>query len=170
MSVSEYTRNKKIGLLFDTDSEEIFMACDIDKIERILLNLLSNAIKFSSEGGQIEVNVFNKTQNILINVSDTGIGIPEDKLESVFERFKQLEDSLTRNYEGTGLGLSLVRSLVEMHGGSIKVESKLGVGSTFSILLPVMVLKDKECFSDSETDTEIERGINEKINIELSNI
>ncbi|GEM_PF-529442 len=170
MSVSEYTRNRRIGLLFDTDSEEIVMACDIDKIEMVLLNLLSNAIKFTREGGQIEVNVFSKTQNVLITVSDTGIGIPEDKLESVFERFKQIENSLTRNYEGTGLGLSLVRSLVEMHGGNIKVESRLGVGSTFSVLLPVMVLKDKECFSDSETDTEIERGINEKINIELSNI
>ncbi len=169
-SVSEYTRNRKIGLLFDTDQEELIMAFDIDKIERILLNLLSNAIKCTREGGHIEVNVHRQTHNVLITVSDTGIGIPEDKLELIFERFEQVDNSLTGDHEGTGMGLSLVRSLVEMHGGNIRVESNLGVGSKFSVLLPVRVLKDKECFSDSETDTKIESGIDEKINIELSNI
>ncbi|WP_010249859.1 sensor histidine kinase [Acetivibrio cellulolyticus] len=170
MSVWEYTRNRRISLMFDTDTEEIILACDIDKIEMIVLNLLSNAIKFTREGGQIEVNIFNHKQHVLISVSDTGIGIPEDKLDLIFERFKQVDNSLAKDYEGIGVGLSLVKALVEMHGGNIEVESSLGVGSTFKVLLPKRILPDEPYFDNSEIDAEIERSIDEKVYIELSNV
>jgi len=170
MSVWSYTRNRQINLMFDTDTEEIVTACDVDKIERIILNLLSNAIKFTEEGGQIKVNVCNKKTEVLITVSDTGIGIPKDKFSLIFERFKQVDNSLTRVHEGTGIGLALVKSFVEMHDGRIEVESEVGVGSTFKIFLPVRILSNEAYLDYNETEAEIEKRIEENINIELSNI
>ncbi len=170
MSVWEYTRNRRISLMFDTEEEEIITACDMDKIERIMLNLLSNAIKFTKEEGQIEVYVYNKNLEVLISVSDTGIGIPKDKFELIFERFKQVDNSLSRVHEGTGIGLALVKSLVEMHDGRIEVESDLQVGSTFKVFLPIRVLSGEACLNDNETEAEIEKSIDKNINIELSNI
>jgi len=170
MSVWSYTRNRRISLMFDTDTEEIVTACDVDKIERIILNLLSNAIKFTEEGGQIKVNVYNKDSEVLITVSDTGIGIPSDKFDLIFERFKQVDNSLTRVHEGSGIGLALVKSFVEMHDGRIEVESEVGVGSTFKVFLPIRVLNGEACLDDDETEVEIEKRIEESINIELSNI
>lgn len=169
-SVLEYTRTRKISLIFDTDAEEIITACDLDKIEGIMLNLLSNAIKFTRERGKIEVSIFDQKQYVLITVSDTGIGIPGDKLNLIFERFKQVDNSLTRAHEGTGIGLALVMSFVEMHGGKIDVESEVGVGSTFRVLIPVRVLDSEFCLNYSVKEAELERSINEKINIELSNV
>jgi len=170
MSVWSYTRNRRISLMFDTDAEEIITACDIDKIERIILNLLSNAIKFTQEGGQIEVYVYDKGTEVLITVSDTGIGIPRDKFNLIFERFKQVDNSLTRVHEGTGIGLALVKSFVEMHEGRIEVESEVGVGSTFKVFLPIRVLSGEACLDYCEMEAEIEKRIDEDINIELSNI
>lgn len=170
MSVWEYTRNRRISLMFDTEEEEIITACDMDKIERIMLNLLSNAIKFTREGGEIEVYIYNKNPEVLISVSDTGIGIPKNKLELIFERFKQVDNSLNRVHEGTGIGLALVKSLVEMHDGRIEVESDLQMGSTFKVFLPIRILSGEACLNDNETDTEIKKSIDKNMNIELSNI
>lgn len=170
MLVWEYTRNRRVSLMFDTDVEEIITACDMDKIERIILNLLSNAIKFTKEGGQIEVNIYNKYPEVLISVSDTGIGIPKDKLEMIFERFKQVDNSLSRTYEGTGIGLALVKSLVEMHDGRIEVESEVNKGSIFKIFLPIWVLRGEVCLNDDETVAEIEKNIGRNLDVELSNI
>lgn len=170
MSVWEYTRNRRISLMFDTEEEEIIMACDMDKIERIMLNLLSNAVKFTKEGGQIEVYIYNKKPEVLISVSDTGIGIPKDKFELIFERFKQVDNSLSRDHEGTGIGLALVKSLVEMHDGRIEVESDLKIGSTFKVFLPIRILSGEVCLNDNETNAEIEKSMDNNINIELSNI
>lgn len=170
MSVWEYTRNRRISLMFDTEEEEIITACDMDKIERVILNLLSNAIKFTKEGGQIEVYIYNKYPDVLISVSDTGIGIPKDKLNLIFERFKQVDNSLTRYCGGTGIGLDLVRSLVQMHDGRIEVESVLGKGSIFNVFIPIRILNGETCLDDDETEAEIEKSISENINIELSNI
>ncbi len=137
LSVAEYTEQQNIHLQFDTEIEERIMLCDPDKIERIMLNLLSNAIKFSKPGGDIMVNVYDREDRILISVKDTGIGIHADKLELVFERFRQVDKSFTRNHEGSGIGLSLVKSLVELHGGRITLKSQYGQGSEFLIDLPV---------------------------------
>jgi len=144
LSVVDYAENRDIELIFDTDTEEKIMAVDDEKIERIILNLLSNAIKFTPRGGQIIVNIKDSVENVLISVKDTGIGIPDDKMQLIFERFGQVDKTLSRNHEGSGIGLSLVKSLVSMHAGIINVKSEYGVGSEFIINLPVKLVEEKE--------------------------
>ncbi|WP_270564259.1 ATP-binding protein [Clostridium beijerinckii] len=168
LSVASYISNNNINLIFDTDVEEKIIACDPDKIERIMLNLLSNCIKFTDDNGSIFVNIFDGEEYITLSVEDTGIGIPEEKVDIIFDRFRQVDKSFTRNYEGSGIGLSLVKSLVEMHDGTISVESKYGVGTKFTIKLPVKLLnesKEKVDISNNVINTYVE-----KINIEFSDI
>ena len=166
LSVADYIEEKGIILEFDTNVEEKIINCDPDQIERILLNLLSNSIKFTSSGGKIGVFLYDKGDSIVIRVKDTGIGIPEDKQEFIFERFRQVDKSLTRDHEGSGIGLSLVKSLVEMHGGTINVISKEGVGSEFIIEIPV-----GEDLNYNEEEIPVTEGINiERIKVEFSDI
>jgi signal transduction histidine kinase len=151
-SVAEYVKIKDLELLFDTDTEEKIMAVDADKLERIMLNLLSNAVKFSNTGGRISVNFQSYTDTVKISVKDTGIGIPLDKCSIIFERFRQVDSSLSRNHEGSGIGLSLVKSLVELHGGKISVNSDFGKGSEFIIELPVKIV-DEQMNTTAKYDT-----------------
>ena len=118
MSVTNFTESKGLNIIFDTDIEEKIIACDPEKIERIVLNLISNAIKFSDEGDEIFVDIKDKNEFVEISVRDNGIGIEEKNLDMIFDRFKQVDKSLSRNAEGTGIGLSLVKSIVELHGGT----------------------------------------------------
>jgi signal transduction histidine kinase len=106
-------------------------------LERILSNLISNAIKFTPEGGKITVDAGVVGDMIHVSVQDTGLGIPAEKLEKIFERFYQVEDSLTRGHEGLGLGLSIAKGLVELGGGQIWVKSRVGRGSTFTLSIPL---------------------------------
>jgi two-component system sensor histidine kinase ChiS len=139
-SVAEYVKSKDMELIFDTETEEKFMAFDEEKIERVMLNILSNAVKFTNEKGKIFVNIKDNDDFIEISVKDTGIGIPEDKVEYIFERFARVDRSTTRRTEGSGIGLSLVKAMIEMHGGSISVRSVLGSGSEFIVKLPLGVI------------------------------
>lgn len=168
LSIAEYIENKGISIVFDTEVEEKILAFDPDKIERIVLNLISNAIKFTEPGGNIFVNIIDKEKSIVIAVSDTGIGIPEDKQKMIFERFAQVDKSLTRNREGSGIGLSLVKSLVDMHHGTITLESKPNKGSKFIIELPVYLV-DESQNNVNAADYRIQENV-EKINIEFSDI
>jgi two-component system sensor histidine kinase VicK len=102
----------------------------------VLRNLISNAIKFNKEGGEIIIEARERGNMVEVCVSDTGIGIPEDRLDKIFERFYQVDSSPSRRYGGTGLGLAIVKETVEAHGGRITVESKLGKGSRFCFTLP----------------------------------
>lgn len=164
-SVDEYTRAKGLELQFDTNVKERIMACDPDAIERIMLNLLSNAIKFSKPGGSIFVRITDTGNAVIISVKDTGIGIPKDKQELIFERFRQVDKSLTRNYEGSGIGLSLVSSLIAIHKGKISVFSEYGSGSEFLVELPIIVLPQEEEVPFASPQSPIE-----KIHIEFSDI
>lgn len=168
MTVVSYAESKGISIVFDTDVEERIMACDIDKIERIILNLLSNAIKFTDKRGQIYVNIFNKEKSIIISIKDTGIGIPKEKMDMIFERFIQVDKSISRNNEGSGIGLSLVKELVIMHNGTISVNSKIGKGSDFIVEIPVHTTNDNESHIKKYEDKESDKI--EKINIEFSDI
>lgn len=167
LSVAEYAENKSINLIFDTDVEEKFISCDPDKIERIMLNLISNSIKFTNPNGSIFINIYDKGDHIIISVKDTGIGIPEDNLSIIFERFRQANKSLARNREGSGIGLSLVKSLVEMHGGKISVKSSWGKGSEFIISLPSVTTSES---ISSFPNNPIMEDYAERINIEFSDI
>lgn len=168
LSVADYINNNNISLIFDTDVEEKIVACDPDKIERIMLNLLSNCIKFTNEGGKISVNILDGEEYITISVEDTGIGIPEEKVNIIFDRFRQVDKSFTRNYEGSGIGLSLVKSLLEMHGGMISVESKYGFGTKFTMKFPVKLLNHIN--KNHGMDNNIANSNVEKIKIEFSDI
>jgi len=169
LSVAEYVEGKGVDLLFDTDVEEKLIACDPDKIERIILNLLSNAVKFTKSGGHISVNVYEREETVEIIVSDTGIGIPRDMQELVFQRFRQVDTSLTKEKEGSGIGLSLVKSLVDMHGGNISLESEYGKGSKFIVQLPVKILGPEEN-AGYNIDNHINQTQIERLSIEFSDI
>lgn len=136
-SVVEYAELKNIKMIFDTDVEEVILSCDLDAVERIILNLISNAIKFTPRGGEIFVNIRTISNSVQIKVKDSGIGISEDEKKMIFERFKQVDNLLTRKSEGSGIGLNLVKSLVEMHDGTVLVNSEYKKGSEFIVEIPI---------------------------------
>ena len=169
MSVADFAKQNNIDLIFDTDVEEKIMAFDLEKLERIMLNLLSNSIKYNKAQGQIEVLLNDCNDTFVITVKDTGVGIPSDKLMYIFERFRQVENRFNKSTEGSGIGLSLVKDLIEIQGGTIEVKSELGVGSEFIIKLPVKILSDdsnidKVYFNNDYHD------LVKRMNIEFSDI
>jgi PAS domain S-box-containing protein len=166
-SVNDYIRNKGLEVIFDTEVEEKIISIDPEKIERIILNLLSNAIKFTNLGGKIYVNIYMKNKEVYISIKDTGVGIPKDKLNLIFERFGQVDKTLSRNAEGSGIGLSLVKYLVELHLGRIEVYSEEGKGSEFIIILPDTIVDEVK--HDGEDNNYITNNV-EKMHIEFADI
>jgi signal transduction histidine kinase/ligand-binding sensor domain-containing protein/AraC-like DNA-binding protein len=196
MSFESLAERKGINLRFTSDKDEIELYFDRDKLAKILTNLLSNAFKFTNEGGTIEVRIelpnlkspplegrpvsawpsqeggvgqktYDASKFISISILDTGIGISEEELPKLFDRFYQVDSSQTREHEGTGIGLALTKELVELHKGIIKVNSKVGEGSEFIIELPSgrVHLKDDEIVESKENEssvilTPLERGKN----------
>ena len=136
LSVASYIESKGFTLEFHSNVEEKIMACDKDKIERIILNLLSNAVKFTNPGGKISVNIVAETEKITISVKDTGIGIPPEDLPHIFERFYRADKSRNRLTGGAGIGLTITKAIIDAHGGSIKVTSRVGEGTEFIVSLP----------------------------------
>ena len=166
LSIAEYVKHKKINLIFNTDVEEITLACDPDKIERVILNLLSNAIKYTDDNGDIYVSLNKVNEDVVVSVKDSGVGIPNDKLELIFDRFGQANDILSRRCEGSGIGLSIVKSIVEMHGGKIEVFSEIGKGSEFVFNIPIKILEEENVILTCDNkDYHVE-----KCNIEFSDI
>jgi len=118
------------------ETEPVYVWADRDKLAQVLLNVLSNAIKFTAEGGRITMSLGTEgPSHVTVRVDDTGVGIPADKLDAVFEPFVQVHSELTRTTEGTGLGLAISRDLARGMGGDLRVTSELGVGSTFELVL-----------------------------------
>ena len=160
-------QNKNLYLEFDTSAEEIIACVDIEKFDRILLNLLSNAIKYTEPGGKINVNVSQEKDSFLIKVSDTGIGIPKKRINNIFKRYQQIKNSLTTGIEGSGIGLSIVKSFVELHNGTIEVHSALNKGSEFLIKIPIK----KGCTTSQKVyRRENDDRIIDSIKIEFSDI
>lgn len=165
-SVSGYVETKGLNIIFDTNTDEKIIACDPDKIERIILNLISNAIKFTNAGGSIFVNLVDNYDTVEISVEDTGIGMEKKNLDDIFKRFHQVDKSLKRNAEGSGIGLSLVKLIVELHGGKISAESTPGKGSIFKIELPTRTVESPKTIKE----TKYMKSKIETINIEFSDI
>lgn len=166
MSFTSLAERKRISLKFEAQEDEITVYLDRDKVEKIITNLLSNAFKFTPEEGKIKAAVAvgssshlslslplptAETEFAEITVSDTGPGIPPDRLEKIFDRFYQLDDSQTRKQEGSGIGLALVKELVELHKGNIRVSSEPGRGSCFVVRLPLGKghLREDEIITDT---------------------
>lgn len=169
MSVLEYASARGISIVFDTNEEEVYMPLDTEKLDRIILNLLSNAIKFTPKGGCIYVTLKCSEHSISVSVKDTGIGIPKDKQRSIFERFTQVKNEKTKSKDGSGIGLSLVKSLVELLDGSIILKSEPNKGCEFIFTLPIKEF-DK---ATSDVENHISQNItnnSEKLMVEFSDI
>ena len=164
-SVTAFTDSENLSIIFDTNVEEKIIACDSEKIERIVLNLISNAIKFSNVGDEVFVQVKDRNEFVEISVKDNGIGIEKEDLDIIFNRFKQVDKSLSRNAEGTGIGLSLVKSIAELHGGSVHVKSEVGKGSKFTIKLPSKNVSHENMIYNNNM-----KNGNESIKVELSDV
>ncbi|MGF1922896.1 MAG: hybrid sensor histidine kinase/response regulator transcription factor [Bacteroidia bacterium] len=149
---------KKISLKVQSDAENLYTFFDQDKIERIVFNLLSNAFKFTKEGGEVclqmslQKGIAPANSVFNISVSDTGIGIAEDSKVKVFNRFFMDNNVSSILNQGSGIGLSIVKEFVELHGGEISVESELGVGTTFLVTLPVEIISDKRISEPKEDE------------------
>lgn len=135
-TVSKTIKSKNLNFIFDTNAEEKYIMVDTEKIQRVLLNVLSNAVKFSNYGGDIFINVTVKDSSVELSIIDKGIGIEKRYLDNIFNRFGQVDKSLSRKAEGSGIGLKLSKAIIEAHGGSINVFSMYNKGSTFIIKLP----------------------------------
>jgi hypothetical protein len=128
---------KKITVQVESSVPEVVVEADRGLLKRVLYNLGSNAIKFTHEGGTVTFRTTTEGGAVRVQVEDTGIGIPKEELERIFDKFYQIDSSLSREYPGVGLGLTVSKSIVEWHGGEILAESESGVGSRFTVLLPV---------------------------------
>jgi signal transduction histidine kinase len=129
-------RDRNVSLNLDIRSDIPSVQADEEKISWVILQLIENAIKFTPSGGQVDLSIVKETETLVsVAVADTGIGIPSNRLEEVFEPFHQLDASSTRRYGGTGLGLALVKEIVSAHGSIVRVKSEEGKGSTFSFPL-----------------------------------
>lgn len=167
-SVDHYAKQKGVELIFSSDIRYMEMPVDEEKYERVLLNLLSNSIKFTPKGKSIYVAVSFKKRYAVITIKDEGIGIPKSKQKLIFERFGQVDSSLSRQTEGTGIGLSLVKTLVEGMKGTIKVNSKVCKGSTFTFSLPITKIPNGE--PSLNTISTQDSRIMQAVEIEFSDI
>lgn len=166
MSTLPFCKNKDINLMFDTDIEELFVKLDVTQMERVILNLVANAVKFTPRGGDIAVLLSVNKYFVDIRIKDSGPGIEKEMQEFIFERFVQTDKSLKRNQEGSGIGLAIVKSIVNLHEGIVKVEASDELGTTILVRIPNITMEG-EC----EENNMIEgSSLNEKAEIEFSDI
>lgn len=136
--VAPLAGEKGLVVDFERPGEPVTLTADADALKRVLLNVIGNAIKFTDPGGRIEIRIRSEgEEQVRLTVTDSGIGIPEDKIALVFEPFEQVRDPSDMTREGTGLGLPIARHLVDLHGGRLSIESQPGRGTNVSIILPI---------------------------------
>lgn len=143
LSVIHFIKSKNMNLIFDTDTEEEIISFDSDLIERVILNLLSNAIKFNKQNGTIFINLNVNQKDVVVEVKDEGVGIPKDKISTIFDRFEQVRTKMKSEREGSGIGLYIVKSLIHMHGGTVKINSEEGKGCSIIFTLPRRISENK---------------------------
>ncbi|MEM7367074.1 MAG: ATP-binding protein [Bacteroidota bacterium] len=171
-SCHSLAQNKSIELIFFAEEDQIWMDYDENKLQQILSNLISNAIKFTSEFGTVKVMVSRIEKDslpfLVFRIKDSGKGIPTDKLPFIFNRFYQVDDSSTRHGEGSGIGLALVKELVDLFQGNIQVTSEFGKGSTFTVHLPILQQVHTELKQD-DWHTSVSRNEAKKESLPLAN-
>ncbi len=168
-NVASKITDKGLTILFDTNVEEKYVVIDPELFGKSILNIISNAVKFSKSKGTILVNFVEHNTYIEITVKDDGIGIDKNHLQKIFQRFGQVDKSLSRGYEGSGIGLKLANAIIELHGGRINVESTLEEGSTFIIKFP---LQKNDKIHDLYDNNKVINfnSINQLVHIEFSDI
>ena len=135
-TISKFARDKNITLHLPDDKNPVYVEADIDRLGQIVLNLVANAVNYTSDNGDIYIDAEERSSTVVLRVRDTGMGIPEEALDRLFERFYRVDKARSRHSGGTGLGLAIVKHLVESHEGKIYVKSVEGAGSTFTVELP----------------------------------
>lgn len=165
LSIIPYVESKKINILFDTEIEELYVKCDSENIERVMLNLLSNSIKFTEKGGNILVDLSLEDKWVKIRVKDDGSGIPKEFRAFIFDRFIQINKGFNRTKEGSGIGLALVKSIIEMHEGQVYVADNEDKGAEIIVKIPNAKLEENEGGGMSQ-----HQQISDKISIEFSDI
>ncbi len=164
ISVINFAKSKNINIIFDTEEEELYCDIDVEQLERIILNILSNAIKYNKVNGNIDVVVKDKNEEVHVEVSDTGIGIPKDKIDMIFDRFERFDNKNAAIKEGSGIGLSIVKKLVDALGGKIEIESEVDKGTTVRLIF-------KKSNSQNNLDQIYDiQHLEEKVNLEMSDI
>ena len=163
MSVINFAERQDIQLIFDTEEEELYCEIDIEYMERVMLNLLSNAIKYNRKNGTIDVIVKNDEENVYIEVIDSGIGIPKDKIDRIFDRFERMQNNKAVIKEGSGIGLSIVKQLVKALNGNIEIESELDKGTTIRLTF-------KKSDNYGEEIYDVSQDLEEKVKLEMSDI
>lgn len=165
-SIEPFVKSNNMDIIFDTDIEELIVSFDMEKMERIILNLISNAVKFRKENrGKIILSITHDDEFVNIKVNDNGIGISKENRKKIFKKYVRLNDERSIIKEGTGIGLSLVKSLVKLHNGQVSVDSEIGKWTEFNIKIPNKI-STKESIDTYEKD--LDRT--EKIRIEFSDI
>lgn len=167
--VGKFANEKSIEIIFDTEFEEKLLYFDPEHLERIILNILSNAIKFNKENGKIDVFITSKDGMIEIKVNDTGIGISKDNLNNVFNRFKFINNRMTKISEGCGIGLYIAKALSKMHNGDLIINSELGVGTEAIIKLPDIIDDNKSKLNKVGSEN-IDYSQLDRMKIEFSDI
>lgn len=137
LNMSEYINNKGIELIIDPEVEELPVCCDSKEIERCVVNLISNAVKFTEKDGNIKVLIREQDNTVSVSIEDNGLGISKDDQKFIFERFEQGDNVNSTQVSSSGIGLALVKYIVELHGGHVELESELGKGSKFTMVLPI---------------------------------
>ena len=166
------SHKQHINLSTNTSEDKLISWFDHDALEKIINNLLSNAFKFTPKNGTIDINISKLEQHIIIEVKDSGIGISNDKIDAIFERFYTKKDATKKNPEGIGIGLSFIKSLVELHQGSISVKSETGKGTNFIVRIPAnkeayIDIPEISCKESTDTDFMIRTSENESFAIDL---
>ncbi len=150
-SINVHANHKKsIQVIFEPNVEEAYISFDKDMYEKILLNLLSNAIKFTKNDKMVYVNLIVNSDNFVLKIKDQGIGIPEDKLKDIFNKFSQVNSILSRGAEGSGIGLSVVKKFVDILNGNISLKSKEGVGTEFILTFNMLMVNKDSNILDEE--------------------
>ncbi len=172
-NIESACKSKNIKLIFESDIDKIISYLDKEHFESIFFNIFGNAYKFTPEGGRITIELKKDKNHFILSISDTGIGIPIEKQKMIFERFSQVNNSSTRKHEGAGIGLSLIKELVELHDGEISVKSAVNKGATFIVRIPIIIeVKDevkgegREYIIKEELLEEFSNGSKIKINLE----
>lgn len=165
-SIEDYIKEKDRNFSYKTDIDKTIIAFDPFNIERVILNLISNSVKFTHPGDNITLKLSREAEEIIISVIDTGIGIKEENYEVIFDQFRQVDHSFKKKRKGSGSGLYLVKSIVEMHGGRAELESDFGKYTEFKIYLPDKIIDEDTVEQESYSPA----SLLDKIEIEFSDI
>jgi len=153
-TITPMAEDKSITIYCRTLDNATMIHVDSTKLKQVMLNILSNSLKFTKPGGDIEIDLsLSKSGELVLSFSDTGIGIPPEQIERVFEPFEQVADHLTREHQGTGLGLPIAKALVELHGGKLTLSSELGVGTAATLRLPKQRIRGSAAPAAASRDT-----------------